>query len=284
MKKLFYILIILGFLIGILLILWPKPIRVESEVIKRGKFVESFFAEGKVRSKTRQTLYAFANGSIENLNAKSGDHVRKGQTLTTLLWDSSILVKSPIDGVITKIYRDSAGPVVRGEPIVEISSMDDLEVVAEVLTTDAVRLNKGSAAQVMNWGGKGSLAALVSQISRAGLIKTSALGVEEERTEVKLSLTTIPKELIGKLGDNYHVDVSFTVSEQDDVLMVPLGAVFQDLDSWSVYIMEKNRAHLRKILITKKNSSHALLEEGLSEGEKVILFPSDKIREGVLVK
>lgn len=284
MKKIFYILGSLALLVSIYFVVKPVPENVEVMVLKKGLFVETLTAEGKVRSLDRHTVYAFADGSVAAIEMKVGDPVTKGQVLTQLDWDKSQPVKSPIDGVITKIYRDSAGPVLRGAPLFEVSSIKDLEVVAELLTPDAVRLSEGGLAQIQNWGGEGALEAKISRISKAGVTKTSALGVEEERAEVRLSLAKLPAELQARLGDNYHVDIIFRVSQDLDVVTLPLGALYKNGDRWAVFVVQNDRAKMNEVSVSKRNDRSAIVTAGLQEGDVVILFPGDKIREGSLVK
>lgn len=284
MKKYFYGIIIIIFAVSVYLVVRPKPVAVETAVIQRQNFAETLLAEGKIRARTKHIVYAFATGNIRNFELKVGDPVKKGQKVTWLDWDYLMPVKSPIGGVITKIFRESSGPIIRGEPIFEVSDLADLEVVAELLTPDAVRLSLNGRAKIRNWGGEGELTARIFQISRAGAVKTSALGVEEERTEVKLALDQAPESLKQKFGDNYHVDVWFLISEAENALMLPLGALFKSGENWAVFVVNENKAHIKEIKISKKNESQALLVSGLSEGERVILFPGDKVHEGTKIQ
>jgi HlyD family secretion protein len=201
-----------------------------------------------------------------------------------LIWDYDQLVKSPIEGVVSEIFRQSAGPIQRGEPIFEVSGLTELEVVVELLTPDAIRLRPRGPAKILNWGGKGELEAHITQISRAGMVKVSALGVEEERTEVRLSFDALPAEIKSRFGDTYHVDVTFIVSQAPEAITVPLGALFKTGDQWAVYVVQNSKARLKKIKTSLKNSSTALVSEGLDEGELVILFPGDKIQDGIAVR
>jgi HlyD family secretion protein len=290
MKKAFYVLIAILFIIAIYMVLKPKAIPVEIATIQANTFYETLTTEGKIRSKIKKTVYAFASGDLQSLQVKTGELVSKGQTLTKIDWDQVTKVQSPIDGVITKVYRDSAGPVNRGEPIFEVSSLSELEVVADLLTTEALRLSKEGFAKIINWGGDTELNAKIKMISKAGSVKTSALGVEEERTEVVLSLENIPPLLKEKFGDNFHVDILFQISSTPNVLTVPLGALFKTAQQWAVYVVQKNNArnsgvaHLVEIQIGKRNEREAIVTSGLQATDQVILFPGDKIHDGVRVQ
>lgn len=286
MKKVFYLVLTVVAAIALYFSIRTSSEPVEAFVLQRGVFMETLSAEGVVRAKNKITVYAPGTGNmdIKEIKLKAGDPVVKGQIVTTIDWDSSLKIKSPIDGIISKVFRSSAGPVNRGEPLFEVSSISDLEVVAEVLTPDAIRLSIKGEAIIQNWGGVGDQMAEISQISRAGEVKSSALGVEEERTEVKLNLKKTPDEIKNHLGDNYHVDVLFVISKADHVLALPLGALFKSSDKWAVYMVQDGRARLRTVAISKKNDRQALVTDGLTEGDQVILFPGDKIREGTRVR
>ena len=281
MRKAFYAIIATVLVLAVYMMLKPKVIMVDTEIIRRTDFEETLSVDGKIRSQERKTVYAFISGNLSSLNVKFGDVVSQGQALVSIDGDRRVPVKSPISGVITKVYRDSAGPINRGEPIFEVSSVDKLEIIAEVLTPEAVKLNLGMGARVINWGGSGELIAKIAHISKAGIVKTSALGVEEERTEVRLHFEQIPKALIEKFGDNFHVDLEFVLSKESSVLTVPLGALFKVKDQWAVfYIDQSGKAKTQEVSIAKRNDQRALVTSGLSEGMNVILYPSDKINEG----
>ncbi|HND84266.1 MAG TPA: HlyD family efflux transporter periplasmic adaptor subunit, partial [Pseudobdellovibrionaceae bacterium] len=203
MKRIFYILTAVLIVSFIFILARPRPIDVEAVRIVKGDFEESIVSDGRVRAKTRQTVYAKATGTLEKIQIKLGDRLDANQVVGVLEWDIRKNVVSPITGVVTKVFRDSAGPINRGEPIFEVSAVDELEVVTELLTTDAIRLDKNSSAKITNWGGAVELKANVKKISRAGTMKVSPLGVEEERTEVILELNQVSPEISAKLGDNY---------------------------------------------------------------------------------
>jgi len=284
MKKFFYSLLALVLIVTVYILILPKKVPVEVYEMRYGLFEETFSSDGKIRTRDKAIVYGFASGTMGNLKIKVGDVVGKGKVVGMLEWDRNQPIKAPIDGVISKVFRDSEGPVNRGEPLFEVSSLAELEVVADVLTPDAIRLNINGHAWVQNWGGTEDLEAKIVQISRAGAVKISALGVEEERTEVKLALTRVPQELKNKFGDNYHVDVLFVVSREPHALGVPLGALFKNRDQWAVYVIKDGKAKLSEVKFTKRNDRFAMVTEGLYEGDQVILFPGDKIQEGTRVK
>lgn len=284
MKKIFYGLLALVLFVVVYVLVTPKKVSVETFKIERGPFLETFSSDGKVHTRDKKIVYAFANGSIDNLDITLGQLVKKGKVVGMLDWDKDRPIKIPIDGVISKIFRDSAGPVTRGEPLFEVSNLATLEVTADVLTPDVVRLSVNGEAWIQNWGGAEDLEAKIRQISRAGVVKTSALGVEEERTEVRMEFIKVPEELKIKFGDNYHVDVLFVVSREANALSVPLGALFKDRDQWAVYVLKDEKAKLRDVKISKRNDRFAMVTDGLHENEEVILFPGDKIHDGTRVK
>lgn len=277
-----------GVSLAIVASLWivfrTKPIEVEKAPVARGAFDEKFFVDGKLRSKNKTTVVAFASGDIDEINIKKGDAIRKGEVITLLHWDFHKKIVSPMDGVVVQVHRESAGPVNRGEPLIDIVDPDEIEIVAEPLTSDALRIKEGGSVEVSGFAEGVTLAARVLNVSRAGFVKISALGVEEERTEVRMTFIDAPKDFLAKVGDNFHVELAFLLSHVEDVLKVPLGALFKADDKWAVFVIQSGKAHLRTIEIAAKNDREALVKSGLQEGEQVILFPSDMIKDQTSVK
>lgn len=273
-----------GFVIVLGVSLWvffrTAPLKVEVAKVTRGHFEETLLIDGKIRSRNRLTVGAFTTGDLERIDLKVGDLIKKGQRITTLIWDFRKDVRSPMDGVIAKVYRESAGPVLRGDPLVDILDPNDLEIVAEVLTTDAVRIPEGARVFVSGLGIPQVLLAKVVGVSRAGFIKISALGVEEERTELRMSFDRLPRELLSRIGDTFHVELSILISQDENVLKIPLSAVFKDQSKWKVYAVEDKKAAIKEISILKKNDYEVVVGSGLSEGDLVIVFPGDTVAPG----
>lgn len=272
-------------LLFLIYITWkPKVIAVEMHMLQKGPFEEVIKSDGRFRSKEKYTVTAFAEGLLSRVEIKAGDRVLKGQKLADLTWDKNIVVKSPIDGVVSKVYRESEGPIYRGEAIIEIINPEKLEIVAELLTTDAVKVQKGNLVRIENWGGPTILEAVITKISKAGYTKLSALGVEEERTEIISELKKTQKAALEQLGNNFHIDVTIVISRDENVLKVPIGALFKDADLWAVYKVINGKASLTHIEFDKKSFDEAVVSRGLNEGDTVIMYPGDLIKNGTHVK
>ncbi|MGZ3774539.1 MAG: efflux RND transporter periplasmic adaptor subunit [Pseudobdellovibrionaceae bacterium] len=285
LQRIVYGIIALGVLVSSWFLFRKKPIVVDSAVVTKGVFNETFLIDGKLRAKNKTTVVAFTNGDIDEIDLRAGDEIKKGQIITVLHWDYTKKITSPITGVIAKIYRETAGPVNRGEPLVDIIDPHNLEIVAEPLTSDALRISKDTPVQVIDLGNSSAnYSAKVTEVSKVGFVKISALGVEEERTEVRMEFVNIPQELSQRLGDNFHVELSMLVSRDENVLKIPLGALFKDNENWAVYIISDGKAQLRHVEIAKRNDREASVTRGLHQDDRVILFPGDVIIEGSKVK
>lgn len=283
-KNLLYIFIAIVVLGGLIyLVRRPTKISVEAATAKIGVFEDIIKSDGRFRAKERYTLSAYASGNLSRVDLKIGDRVAKGKLLAVLDWDYKMNIKSPIDGVVSKVYRESAGPIVRGEPVIEVVNPKNLEIVIELLTTDAVRVRKGNFVRVDNWGGENQLEAQVIKKSAAGFTKISALGVEEERTEITAELIKAAPDETAHIGDNFHVDLSIVISQEKDVLKIPIGALFKFEDRWAVYTVVNNKARLTLIDIQDKNYEEVWVKAGLKEGETVILYPGDLIKDGSVI-
>jgi HlyD family secretion protein len=191
-------------------------------------------------------------------------------------------VRAPIDGVVLKVMAESEQVVQAGAPIAEIGDLGDMEVLVDLLSADAVRISPGAEAWVESWGGE-TLAARVRRIDPAAFTKVSALGIEEQRVNVALDLLA-PSAARERLGHEFEVFVRVLVWRSDDVLKVPLAALFRQGLDWSVFRVVEGRARMAKLVIDHRDSTTADVVEGLSAGDWVILHPSDDIEDGVRVE
>lgn len=190
-------------------------------------------------------------------------------------------VKSPVSGRVLKVLKKSKQIVIQGTPLIEIGDPEQLELVVELLSADAVRVPIGARAIVSSWGG-GNLPAKVSRIEPAGFTKISALGIEEQRVRVILDFDQAGiGEALQRLGHDYRVFARIIIEDLQDVLVVPLGALFRLNDTWMVYVVEDGTAMLRSIKLGHRNTQYAAVLEGLKKGDRVVLHPSDRISNGV---
>ena len=192
-----------------------------------------------------------------------------------------VQIRAPVTGRILKIIQDSEAVVQPGAPLIEIGDPADLEVVADLLSTDAVQIKVDAPVRIDGWGGP-PLQGRVTRVDPAGFVKVSALGIEEQRVRTTIDLVDSP-ETWSRLGHDYRVIVHVTVWSADDVLSVPVGALFRQVDEWAVFIVKNGRASTVTVTIGRRNGRTAEVLSGLSEGDRVVLHPSDRIKKGVRV-
>ena len=189
-------------------------------------------------------------------------------------------IRSPISGRVFRVFEESATPVIVGARLIELGDPTDLEVEIDVLSVDAVRIKPGTRVQLSHWGGDVPLEARVRIVEPSAFMKTSALGIEEQRVWVIADIVTPPDER-QSLGDGFRVEAGIVTWEADDVLKVPAGALFRNGTDWAVFTVRKSRAVLQPVRVGHSNGVETEILAGLSAGDQVILHPSDRVRHGV---
>jgi HlyD family secretion protein len=195
-----------------------------------------------------------------------------------------VSVTAPSEGVVLKRLRESEAVVPAGEPLVEIGDPGRLEIVADLLSTDAVRVRAGARAIVEQWGGDKGLETRVRRVEPAGFMKISALGVEEQRVNVVLDFVDPAAAAGAALGDGYRVDVAIVIWESPNVLKVPTSALFRDREQWAAYTVEEGRAVRRIVDVGHQTGQDAEVLAGLSDGARVIVHPGDTLSDGTRVR
>ena len=195
-------------------------------------------------------------------------------------------VRSPVAGQVLRVLQTSESVVAQGTPLVEVGDLSRLEVLAQLLTTDALRTPPGTPVRVERWGGAGTLEGRVRRVEPAAFTKVSALGVEEQRVNVLIDLTS-PREQWRALGDGFRVGVRLIVTARDDALMVPASAVFPvpggDGRAMAVFIVDGGRARQTAVTLGGRNGASAWVTGGLAPGARVIVYPPAAAVDGARV-
>jgi HlyD family secretion protein len=190
-----------------------------------------------------------------------------------------ISLKSPIDGEVMSLPERSGRVVAAGETVMVIGNSRDIELMIEVLSSDAVRISPGDAIRVEEWGGEKPLEGKVRLVEPSGFTKISALGIEEQRVRVIGDVAGAPAQL----GDGFRIEARIVVWHSDAVLKVPVNALFRSGASWAVFVVDGGRAKKRSIEVGHRGRLEAEVVKGLNEGERVIVHPGNEIADGVRV-
>lgn len=202
---------------------------------------------------------------------------------TTAKGSGAVSITSPVRGFVLRVPQESERTVVAGTPLVEIGDPKQIEMVTDLLSSDAVRVKAGAPVVIEDWGGEHPLRGRVRLVEPYAFTKISALGVEEQRVNVVIDFTE-PLEAIERLGHGYRATVRIVTWSAPEALKVPVSALFRAGSQWSVFTVDrKSRARLRKVAIGHMNDQEAEVLGGLNAGERVLLHPSDKVGDGVKV-
>lgn len=192
-------------------------------------------------------------------------------------------IMAPIDGVVLQVHRESEGAIANGTPLLELADPRALEVVVDLLSTDAIAVTPGALGEIVNWGGPERLRGRVRLVSPRALVKLSALGVEEERVDVVLDVLA-PTEAWSRVGDGYRVDVRIPIERIEDAMLVPTAALFRAEGDWCVFVVEDEHLRRRTVELRRYGPLQSAVAAGLEEAEIVVLHPDRELDDGVRVE
>ena len=238
-----------------------------AEALLRAREAEVRSAEFGVRA---------ARGEVEDLRlalARPGGVSPAGE-------DEALELRTPVAGRVLQVHRESAGAVGPGEPILEVGDPARLEVVVDLLSGDAVRVVAGAEAVIRRWGGDEDLPAVVRRVDPSGFTRVSALGIEEQRVNVVLDPVGA-EALWSRLGDGFRVEARIVIERADDVLRVPSGALFRNDEGWAVFRAADGRIEERTVEVGRRSPALVEVLAGLDEGDRVVVFPGDRVGSDV---
>lgn len=252
----------------------------ERELVRKGTMGAVSAEHAGHESQRRQRALDAARAAVRAARAELA-RATAAAAVTSGAGGPAIDVTSPIQGRVLRVLRESAGPIAAGTPLVEVGDPAELEVSAELLSGDAASVRAGAVGAISRWGEGQPLAARVRRVDPAAYTKVSALGLEEQRVRVVLDLVEPPPE---GLGHDYRVDVSITTWSGAGVLRVPSTALFRSGHRWMVFAIRDGRARSTAVDVGPSDGTWSVVERGLAEGDRVVVQPSDELREGMRVR
>jgi HlyD family secretion protein len=192
----------------------------------------------------------------------------------------TVSLRSPVRGRVLRVIEKSERVVTSGTPLISVGDPRKLEVVVDLLSTDAVKVRPGAAMLLENWGGEASIRARVRTVEPSAFTKVSALGIEEQRTNIVADFVDPP----GPLGDGYRVEARIIIWEAEGVLKIASSALFRHGDGWSVFVVENGKALRREVEIGHRSEFEAEVRSGIQEGAAVIVHPTNQISDGIRVE
>ena len=194
----------------------------------------------------------------------------------------AVTVEAPITGRILRVLQESERVVAQGAPLIELGNPGELEVVAELLSSDAARIRIGAPVVIDAWGGA-PVRGRVRRIEPYGFLKVSALGVEEQRVNVIIDPVERPA-CWAAVGHGYRVEVSVAVRHAPAVVRLPVGALFRHQGRWAVFRIDRGRARLRLVEIGDDDGEFAEVRSGVRAGDSVVLYPGESVSDGIRVR
>ena len=188
-----------------------------------------------------------------------------------------------MSGRVLRVAQESESVIAAGAEVVSLGDPGDLEVVVEMLSTDAVQVEPGAKVIIENWGRDNRpLQGQVRLVEPYGFLKISALGVEEQRVNVIVDFAG-PAGEWSSLGHGFRVEAAIVTWQGNDVVQVPVAALFRQAGKWAVFRVEEGQARLTQVQVGRDNGRSAEIVEGLSPGDTVILYPGERVSDGVAV-
>ncbi len=278
---------------------WPHPTAVDMGQVARAPMMVTIDEEGRTRVHDAYIVSTPIAGRLLRVQVEPGDTVNGGQTVVARMRpavppasgpnsaearaavSAVVPLVAPADGRILRIIQQDETTLPAGAPVVEIGNIErDLEVVVNLISSDAVKVAVGQDALVEDWGGDNVLRGQVVRVDPFGTTKLSALGVEEQRVGVVIALTSPPRDR-ENLGHGYRVAARIIAWSDDAALTVPASALFRDGDGWAVFRVQDGVARQTPVKIGQNNGVLAEVLDGLADGDSVVLYPSAGLEDGM---
>ncbi len=192
------------------------------------------------------------------------------------------VIRSPIDGIVLTRDQTRRQYLPAGTPLLTVGRLDELEIVAEVLTEQAGLIEPGAAVEVFGSAiPQGTPHGTVLRVFPAGFTKVSSLGIEQQRVKVVIKLDQRPE----RLGVGFRVHVRILYAQAKGVLALPRTCLFRSPQGiWQVMALRQGRTVRLAVEVGLLSDDEAQIKGGLTAGDLVVRHPSKDIDEGMTVR
>lgn len=256
-----------------------------AQLLERGTIAQDAYDRASVALRSaragEQTARANVRMRQAEIEAAAAQllRVEDGDALT----GEVLAIRAPSAGQVLLVHQESETILSPGSPILDMGDPYDLEIVAEILSEDAVQIEPGARVDILEWGGAGAvLRGRVRLVEPFGFEEVSALGVKEQRVNVIIDLLD-PEEAWRGLGHGFRIEAEIVLWETASAVQLPVSALFRHDGGWACFVAENGRASLRPIRIGRSNGEVAEVLDGVEVNETVVLYASDSVEAGAAI-
>ena len=189
-------------------------------------------------------------------------------------------IDSPISGVVTAVNASDGDFTDPSKPVVIISNMDNLKIIAQV---DEIYISKIRVGQSATIKGDGFQSVYNGRVSMIYPIARQVVNGTDTRTvvDVVISITNPDKNLKPGLS----ADADIVIADNKNSITVPYEAVQEDDSNKEfVFICKNGKAYKNYVSTGKEYNNRIEILSGLKEGDTVVISPPDNLKNGQAVK
>jgi RND family efflux transporter MFP subunit len=171
-------------------------------------------------------------------------------------------IRAPMAAVVLVRPIDNGQVVAAGETLFELGSTTGIEIRAEVEEAYADSLRPGQTARAALSGSAAIFPARVTEVSPR--VDSSTGG----------RLVRLSSDDARQLSPGRSIDVTITVEQRRDAVVVPRSAVVDATVAPRVYVVDVDDVvRVRPVTLVRWPSVNAIVESGLTAGDRVVLDP-----------
>jgi multidrug efflux pump subunit AcrA (membrane-fusion protein) len=248
---------------------------VEQKTVNRS--IELF---GSIYGDLQVTVTPKITGRVTQIVKPEGSKVNVNDTILYILNDIPGMdykpgpVLSPIQGTVGKIFVEVGQAVAQITPIATVASYSqNVRVKAPIPDQDLAYVKKGAQALVS--------VASIANGTFEGIVTNVSTVVDQMSGSATVEIT-IPNQ-DSKLIPGMSASVNLLLEQKDNVIALPLVALFTDGFSKVMIVDNNNTARFREIKIGLVGNDLVEVKSGLSIGEKVITTGKERVSDGDVV-
>ena len=249
------------------------------------RIIQLEFAEQRLETRIIQAEYA--EQKLDNSQNKLNDESSRIQydiqqniialnriTIEQINADIDKLIDqsaSPVTGVVTSVGATKGGIVSKGTPVVTLSDTSDIIAKFDVSEYDAPLVSLGQKVYI-------TTSALPETVYRGAVVKISGEAIEKKdssNNEVIVPVEIVINNMDDRLKIGYSIDIEIVTDASENVMFVPVRAVFSQDGDYFVYVITDNTLVKTPVTPGMYGERNVEIKSGLFAGDIVVTNPED---------
>ncbi len=256
-----------------------EVIPVKAERVALGELNEVLEYVGNINAQDEAIVYPKVSGKIIEKTKVDGSAVKKGETIAYIDRDETGLkfekapIESPLTGIVGRVYVDIGQNVSGQTPIALVVNIDKVKIGLDIPERYLPKVSLGQGAEII-------VDAYPQEVFVGEVTKISpVVSLENRAAPIEITLNNQDQ----RLKSGMFARVSLIIEKHASIPVILKEAIIGKEPDNYVYLIENNKAVMKKVTLGIHSGPYYEVREGIKEGDLVVIVGQQRLYDNAAV-